>query len=439
MATKAVHVFDVPNLDQVPENVMPLSIYATRLPTGVDVSNGGFKENSILSFNNAAKHPIDFIEFDVQVTKDDVAIIFHDDTILFQEHGEKRVTDLTLNEFFSYGPQRDDGKVGKSLARKVNGNVVGWQVESNDHSCTLQEAFEKVNPHVGFNIELKFDDNINYDQNHLIHVVQVILKVVHENAQDRPIIFSSFQPDAALLIKKLQEIYSVYFLTNGGTQIYADVRRNSLEEAKKVSLEGGLDGILSEVKGTFRNPSAAREIKESNLSLLTYGKWNNFPETVHVQHLMGIDGVIVDLVEEITRTVDEFKPRNGRGDVKSGEIGDSGRGIELSSNLMDEGMAAFGARLTLHHKPNSEPSILLHNETSIFHEPPVLQKINTVDVNHGDHDNSDGEPPMWFGSPSFREVSRAPNAAIPSSIRLDLDIPQPMDRKRGEDIVDEGY
>ncbi|GJZ73759.1 glycerophosphodiester phosphodiesterase GDPD1, chloroplastic-like protein [Tanacetum coccineum] len=151
MATKAVHVSDVPKLDQVPENAMPLSIYATRLPTGVDVSNGGnksskfvvighrgngmnilqsadrrmkaFKENSILSFNNAAKHPIDFIEFDVQVTKDDVAIIFHDDTILFQEHGivvEKRVTDLTLDEFFSYGPQRDDGKVGKSLARKVN-------------------------------------------------------------------------------------------------------------------------------------------------------------------------------------------------------------------------------------------------------------------------------------------------------------------------------
>ncbi|PWA57095.1 hypothetical protein CTI12_AA412530 [Artemisia annua] len=73
------------------------------------------------------------------------------------------------------------------------------------------------------------------------------------------------------------------------------------------------------------------------------------------------------------------------------------------SNLMDEGMAAFGARLTLHHKPNSEPPMLLNNETSIFHEPPVLQKINTVDVNHGDHDNSDGEPPMWLGSPSFRE------------------------------------
>lgn len=28
------------------------------------------KENSILSFNNAAKFPIDFVEFDVQVIRD---------------------------------------------------------------------------------------------------------------------------------------------------------------------------------------------------------------------------------------------------------------------------------------------------------------------------------------------------------------------------------
>lgn len=61
-------------------------------------------------------------------------------------------------------------------------------------------------------------------------------------------------------------------MTNGGTQSYNDVRRNSLEEAKRVALEGGLDGIVSEVKGVFSNPLAVREIKESNLSFLTYGK-----------------------------------------------------------------------------------------------------------------------------------------------------------------------
>lgn len=50
------------------------------------------------------------------------------------------------------------------------------------------------------------------------------------------------------------------------------MRRNSLEEALKLCLEGGLEGIVSEVKGIFRNPTVVSKIKESNLSLLTYGK-----------------------------------------------------------------------------------------------------------------------------------------------------------------------
>lgn len=84
---------------------------------------------------------------------------------------------MTLDDFFTYGPQREAGKEGKTLVRKVNGNVVGWDVESDDHSCTLEEAFVKVNPKLGFNIELKFDDDVDYEEDHLVHVLQVILKV----------------------------------------------------------------------------------------------------------------------------------------------------------------------------------------------------------------------------------------------------------------------
>lgn len=67
----------------------------------------------------------------------------------------------------------------------------------------------------------------------------------------------------------------VYFLTNGGTQIYADARRNSLEEAIKLCLASGLQGIVSEVRAIFRDPPAISKIKEASLSLLTYGqlKW----------------------------------------------------------------------------------------------------------------------------------------------------------------------
>ncbi|XP_038989344.1 glycerophosphodiester phosphodiesterase GDPD2-like isoform X2 [Phoenix dactylifera] len=268
------------------------------------------KENSILSFNHAGRFPVDFVEFDVQVTRDDCPIIFHDNFILTEEDGnisEKRVTDLTMEEFLSYGPQREPGKVGKTLFRKTkDGRVFDWNVEVDDPLCTLEEVFQRVDSHLGFNIELKFDDNLVFQEEQLTHILQVILQVVCKYANERTIIFSSFQPDAAQLIRKLQDTYPVFFLTNGGSEIYSDVRRNSLDEAIKLCLAGGLQGIVSEVKAIFRNPSMIPRIKESNLALLTYGQLNNVPEAVYMQHLMGINGVIVDLVQEIAEAVSDF-------------------------------------------------------------------------------------------------------------------------------------
>nr|GMC97433.1 glycerophosphodiester phosphodiesterase GDPD1, chloroplastic-like [Ipomoea batatas] len=332
MALKAVHVSDVPNVSSAlysatafSQSVEVVGKVAYKPPKFLVVGHRGsgmnvlqssdrrltaVKENSIVSFNAAAKYPLDFIEFDVQVTKDGYPVIFHDDFILTQQNGvtcEKRVTDLSLGEFLSYGPQKETDKTGKPLLRKTkDGDVYTWAVETDDALCTLQEAFEGVNSALGFNIELKFDDYVDYQQDHLIRVLRDVLEVVIAHAKDRPIIFSSFHPDAALLVKKLQSVYPVFFLTNGGTEIYDDVRRNSLEAAMKLCLEGGLEGIVSEVKGIFRNPAAVNKIKESDLSLLTYGKLNNVVEVVYMQHMMGIDGVIVDFVEEIGEAVWEM-------------------------------------------------------------------------------------------------------------------------------------
>ncbi|XP_072991428.1 glycerophosphodiester phosphodiesterase GDPD1, chloroplastic-like isoform X1 [Typha latifolia] len=339
MALKAVHMADVPKIDQVPDG--PVLAGGVRRPSGMAVLGSpqaaaarGFvvvghrgkgmnavassdkrmmavRENSLLSFNRAGRFPVDFVEFDVQVTKDGFPIIFHDNVILTEEVGtvsEKRVTDLYLEEFLSYGPQRDPAKVGKSLLRRAkDGRILNWSVEEDDSLCTLQEAFQCVGSHLGFNIELKFDDYVVYCEEELTHSLQAVLRVVLQYANnDRPIIFSTFQPDAAKLMRKLQSIYPVFFLTEGGTEIYDDVRRNSLDEAIELCLQSGLQGIVSEVRGVLKNPSAVPRIKECKLALLTYGQLNNVPEAVYMQHLMGINGVIVDLVEEITEAVAGF-------------------------------------------------------------------------------------------------------------------------------------
>lgn len=77
--------------------------------------------------------------------------------------------------------------------------------------------------------------------------------------------------DHLLEAKVILAFEQVYFLTNGGVEIYPDVRRNSLEEALKLCIENGLQGIVSEVKAIFRCPSAIHKIKEANLALVTYG------------------------------------------------------------------------------------------------------------------------------------------------------------------------
>ncbi|KAJ1269353.1 hypothetical protein BS78_07G205500 [Paspalum vaginatum] len=288
-----------------------MGMNAVGAPPGARVGAARERENTLLSLGRAAAHAaVAFVEFDVQVTKDGCPIIFHDDFILTQGNGavyEKRVTDLLLEEFLSYGPQKGSHKVFKPLLRRTgDGRVLDWKTEEDDSLCTLQEVFEHVSPRLGFNIELKFDDNIMYHRKDLECALQAILQVVFQYARNRPVFFSSFHPDAARMMRELQSLYPVLFLTEGGTSKHHDSRRNSPDDAIRVCLEYDLHGIVSEVRGVLKNPAAVIRAQESNLVLLTYGQLNNVWEAVYIQYLMGINGVIVDRVEEISNAVAGF-------------------------------------------------------------------------------------------------------------------------------------
>lgn len=62
------------------------------------------KENTITSFNLAAKSGADFVEFDVQVTQDGHPVIFHDDLIMVKEQASKRIRKGLQNRWFGKHP-----------------------------------------------------------------------------------------------------------------------------------------------------------------------------------------------------------------------------------------------------------------------------------------------------------------------------------------------
>jgi len=69
-------------------------------------------------------------------------------------------------------------QVGKPLFRRTkDGKIFEWKVENDDPLCMLQEAFEKVEHSISYNIELKLDDQVVYTEEELTRVLQAILQV----------------------------------------------------------------------------------------------------------------------------------------------------------------------------------------------------------------------------------------------------------------------
>lgn len=147
-----------------------------------------------------------------------------------------------------------------------------WTADVEDSMCTLEEAFAGVQATTGFNIELKFDDGGCTAVEELQRVIDAVLEDVRRFANGRMIYFSSFHPDAVQMLRRQMSVYPVFFLTNGGGQVYNDARRNSMEAAIQVCLQGNLQGIVSEVKPVLQNPGLVPLVKDQGLFFFTYGE-----------------------------------------------------------------------------------------------------------------------------------------------------------------------
>ena len=86
--------------------------------------------------------------------------------------------------------------------------------------------------------------------------------------------FSSFDPDAALIMRALQGLYPVMMISDCAPH-HLDPRRASVAAAKKTALEGGLCGLVLNVKVLADGPDVADDIRSSGLLLGTYGQEND--------------------------------------------------------------------------------------------------------------------------------------------------------------------
>lgn len=143
--------------------------------------SGMYPENTMLAFQKAYEVGCDGIELDVQLTKDEVLVIMHDETIDRTTNGKGNIRDYTYEELCQFD---------------CCGNFPG--MFEFQRIPTLREYLEWVKP-TGLltNIELK--NSVYYYRN----LEEKVIEMVRELQMEDKIIFSSFNLVSMVKCKQL--------------------------------------------------------------------------------------------------------------------------------------------------------------------------------------------------------------------------------------------
>lgn len=343
-------------------------------------------ENTLQSFIAAANLGATYVEFDVQLTKDHVPVIYHDFTV--SETGiDAPVHTLTLEQFLSFNETRTPRQsrpgsplVGPQMSKvrsaadprekaRMRSMSVGGDFDPADSQdrvrhtrpyklkgftpnargstiqapfATLEEMFRTLPAHMSFNIEMKYpmlfeseDEDMDTYAVELNFFVDTVLNMVYDLGKGRNIIFSSFHPDLCLLLSFKQPNIPVLFLTDAGTSEVGDVRASSLQEAIRFASRWNLLGVVAAAGAFVYAPRLVRVVKETGLVCVSYGTLNNDPANVALQTKQGIDAVIVDNVLAIQRSLltSESTPRGQGSGGPMARVLNSGSGSTESLEI----------------------------------------------------------------------------------------------------------
>ncbi|KAH7114248.1 glycerophosphodiester phosphodiesterase GDE1 [Dendryphion nanum] len=313
-------------------------------------------ENTIQSFIAAANLGAAYVEFDVQLTKDHVPVIYHD--FLVSETGiDAPVHTLTLDQFLHISegqtprqsrppsPEHKSLQVANGIQqtqRRQRSYSVDHTNQKNIHAnhnlelsermkhtrdfkikgfkgnsrgnfiqapfTTLEEMFKQLPISAGFNIEMKYPmlhETEEHDMDQyaveLNSFVDTVLKMVYDKAGKRNIIFSSFNPDICLMLSFKQPSIPILFLTDAGSSPVGDIRASSLQQAVRFASRWNLLGVVSAAEPLVLCPRLIRAVKESGLVCISYGTLNSDKTNVKLQEEQDIDAVITDKVLEIRK------------------------------------------------------------------------------------------------------------------------------------------
>lgn len=249
-----------------------------------------YVENTIKSFNDAFKAGASWIEFDVQLTKDKIPVIYHD----YKKKG-KLICDMSEKEFCE-----KKKNLCKSTRSKFTLNYfITEQEDTNGYRrCTLQQMFLMC-PHIGFNIEIKYPSSKECAENQICSFLEVdeyvkpILDVVKLHNKEK-LYFSSFSLEVCKYLNQNQRKHPVFYL-----------EESDLEKALEIACDNNFAGIV--VNSKCITAKDISTVHNRNKIVIIYGDTANKHDSVLDLLQNGIDGIITDNIVHVKDAFERFK------------------------------------------------------------------------------------------------------------------------------------
>ncbi|XP_073812957.1 glycerophosphocholine phosphodiesterase GPCPD1 [Musca autumnalis] len=223
-------------------------------------------ENTVASMIATGELGADIVEFDVQLTKDLVPIIYHDFSVYvcIESKTPTSKDDLTevLIKDVTYEQLKD-----LTTYQVVSSKIVEYpshnSVKDENHRLfpTFEDFLTKVNKSVGFDIEIKWpqlksngvwesiqtiDKNVYIDR---------ILDVMMEHGCGRLSFFTSFDADICTMLRYKQNMYPVMFLSSSKEANFVDPRSDTIYDSVNNAQAFELAGIVPNAVFIKSNPA----------------------------------------------------------------------------------------------------------------------------------------------------------------------------------------
>ncbi len=256
----------------------------TLLPTPILLAHRGASahapENTMIAFNLAISQGAPAIELDVQLSADDIVVVFHDRTASRTTNGSGKIRQHTLNHLKSlhagaaFGSTFPDARVP-----------------------TLEEVLNELDPNIYLNIELK---NLSSPFDSLPGKVA---KIIRKHQAKNRVLISSFNPIA--LTRMLRHLPSV-------------PRGLLLHRPSHVDLCIFLPGLISDFQTINTSITCITEYRVDSLHKLgkkVYTYTLNHPDDIQYALNCGVDGFFTDdpalglrTLSESGYNINQFQP-----------------------------------------------------------------------------------------------------------------------------------